>query len=299
MRGRTEEAIRLCSEGVCITLILEQGISFLLPCRPPVFMSVFPLSLSSSLLIPPLPWIPDVFLFLSLNGRQSDLVYLSPLVDGFPRGRKKEKEGARCSWCNERGAKMRLPPDDVIAGWPPPDYDHPQTRGPYLVLVQMILMPLALLALLARLYVRGCLMKKVGADDWLMLAAMVRFYPLLALLFESLGLTRCGIGVRHRDNNHRDPRVRGVRVEDSHLGSDGARPHARAEGVHRRADTISFRVRAGEDEYPDGVPAHCAVGLVVPTAHDWGSASCWGAHWDLLDRAVDAVHVSFLVYHWR
>jgi hypothetical protein len=69
--------------------------------------------------------------------------------------------------------KMRLPPADVVASWPPPDYENPDTQGPRLLTIQMILMPLALVALIARLYARVCLMKKAWIDDWLMLAAMV------------------------------------------------------------------------------------------------------------------------------
>jgi hypothetical protein len=68
--------------------------------------------------------------------------------------------------------KMRLPPADVVASWPPPDYENPDTQGPRLLIIQMILMPLALVALIARLYARVYLMKKAWIDDWLMLAAM-------------------------------------------------------------------------------------------------------------------------------
>lgn len=84
---------------------------------------------------------------------------------------------------------MRLPPKDVIATWPEPNYDDPDTKGPSLLVVQLCLMPLAMLALGARLYVRVFLMKKAGVDDWLMLGAMVRSPSLFFCFLDS---RRCG-----------------------------------------------------------------------------------------------------------
>lgn len=86
---------------------------------------------------------------------------------------------------------MRLPPDDMIATWPAPNYDNPETQGPYLLVVQLVMMPLALLALLARLYVRVYLMKKVWVDDWLMLSAMVRSLSISFCLSRALLCASC------------------------------------------------------------------------------------------------------------
>lgn len=69
---------------------------------------------------------------------------------------------------------MRSPPPEVMATWPTPNYDDPETRGPALLIVELTIMPIAVLSLLARLYVRFFKVQKSGLDDWLMVAAMVR-----------------------------------------------------------------------------------------------------------------------------
>ncbi|KAF4987909.1 hypothetical protein FDECE_15250 [Fusarium decemcellulare] len=72
---------------------------------------------------------------------------------------------------------MRNPPPEVMATWPRPNYDDPEHRGPALLIVEVTIMSVAILTLLARLYVRIFKVNKSGLDDWLMLAAMVITRP--------------------------------------------------------------------------------------------------------------------------
>ncbi|KAK4655199.1 hypothetical protein QC762_300290 [Podospora pseudocomata] len=66
---------------------------------------------------------------------------------------------------------MRLPPPEVRASWPPANYENPETRGPALLIIQLIMLPIALIVLLLRFYVRISIMGKVESDDWFMVAA--------------------------------------------------------------------------------------------------------------------------------
>lgn len=68
---------------------------------------------------------------------------------------------------------MRDVPADVRATWPDPNYDNPVRRGSALVVVETCLVSLALLTLLARMYVRLVVVKACGPDDWIMVVAMV------------------------------------------------------------------------------------------------------------------------------
>ncbi|KAM0348628.1 hypothetical protein ACHAPU_004063 [Fusarium lateritium] len=68
---------------------------------------------------------------------------------------------------------MRNPPLDVVVTWPKPNYDNPEHRGPTLLIVEITIVSVAILTLLARLYVRIYKVNKSGLDDWLMLAAMI------------------------------------------------------------------------------------------------------------------------------
>lgn len=67
---------------------------------------------------------------------------------------------------------MRNPPPSVIASWPTPNYVNPVSRGPALLIVELTIGSIAIVTLLARLYVRIFKVNKSGLDDWLMLAAM-------------------------------------------------------------------------------------------------------------------------------
>lgn len=68
---------------------------------------------------------------------------------------------------------MRNPPPSVIASWPTANYVNPVSRGPALLIVELTIGSIAIVTLLARLYVRIFKVNKSGLDDWLMLAAMV------------------------------------------------------------------------------------------------------------------------------
>lgn len=67
---------------------------------------------------------------------------------------------------------MRFPPPEVMAAWPTPNYKDPETRGPALMIVELVALPLALICVVLRLYVRIHLIKRSGWDDWLMVAAV-------------------------------------------------------------------------------------------------------------------------------
>jgi len=77
---------------------------------------------------------------------------------------------------------MRLPPPEVKATWPKPNYIDPETRGPALLIVELTVLPIALIVLVLRLYVRCIVLKNSGWDDWLMVCAAV-CVPLLPRSF--------------------------------------------------------------------------------------------------------------------
>lgn len=70
---------------------------------------------------------------------------------------------------------MRQPPPDVVAAWPEPDYLHPASRGPALLIVELSIVSLASVVLAGRLYCRLAIMRNAGLDDALAVVAMVRF----------------------------------------------------------------------------------------------------------------------------
>lgn len=67
---------------------------------------------------------------------------------------------------------MRFPPPEVIASWPKPNYKDPENRGPALLIVELTALPLAIICVALRLYVRIHVIKRSGWDDWLMVAAV-------------------------------------------------------------------------------------------------------------------------------
>jgi len=68
---------------------------------------------------------------------------------------------------------MRNPPPEVYLSWPAPNYVDPETRGPMLVVVPVVLVIISFLIVALRLYTRVVLIKSVGADDWLIGASTV------------------------------------------------------------------------------------------------------------------------------
>jgi len=69
---------------------------------------------------------------------------------------------------------MRFPPPSVVATWPPPNYVDPIKRGPALLIVELITLPLAVIFVSLRVYVRTQMLRKCWWDDWLMVGATVR-----------------------------------------------------------------------------------------------------------------------------
>ena len=72
------------------------------------------------------------------------------------------------------GVNMILPPLEVIASWPLPNYDDPITRGPAPIIFNLVLFPLVCFFIALRMYTRLCISKSFGLDDWLILATLVR-----------------------------------------------------------------------------------------------------------------------------
>ncbi|KAF2098225.1 hypothetical protein NA57DRAFT_66600 [Rhizodiscina lignyota] len=68
---------------------------------------------------------------------------------------------------------MRFPPPAVLATWPKPNYAHPVTRGPALMIVDLTLLSLALICISLRLWVRTRWLRKSWWDDYLMVFAAV------------------------------------------------------------------------------------------------------------------------------
>jgi len=68
---------------------------------------------------------------------------------------------------------MRLPPLEVIASWPTPNYDDPVTRGPAPIIFNLVLFPLVCFFMALRMYTRLRISKSFGRDDWLIFAALV------------------------------------------------------------------------------------------------------------------------------
>lgn len=68
---------------------------------------------------------------------------------------------------------MRSPPPEVMAKWPKPNYAHPTTRGSGLLIVELTLVPIALIVVVLRLWIRIGWLRKSWWDDWLMFAAVI------------------------------------------------------------------------------------------------------------------------------
>ncbi|KAK3399596.1 kinetochore complex Sim4 subunit Fta1-domain-containing protein [Sordaria brevicollis] len=67
---------------------------------------------------------------------------------------------------------MRIPPQEVRDQWPEPNYTNPERR-PGLVIVEAIMLPVSLMFVALRMYVRARLLRKTGWDDWLMIIATI------------------------------------------------------------------------------------------------------------------------------
>jgi len=68
---------------------------------------------------------------------------------------------------------MRIPPPEVIASWPTPNYIDPKdVRGNELLIVSSVFFPLALAMVALRMYTRLRISKCFGVDDVLLLMAV-------------------------------------------------------------------------------------------------------------------------------
>ncbi|KAH8731068.1 hypothetical protein GQ44DRAFT_699292 [Phaeosphaeriaceae sp. PMI808] len=68
---------------------------------------------------------------------------------------------------------MRSPPPEIRKTWPKPNYVNPVTRGSTLMAVELTLLPIAMVVVFLRMWVRVGWLKKAWYDDYLMLLAMV------------------------------------------------------------------------------------------------------------------------------
>ena len=69
---------------------------------------------------------------------------------------------------------MRHPPPEVAASWPAPNYTDPETRGPALIIVELIAVSVSTICLAMRLYVKARILRSIAWDDWLIIGAAVR-----------------------------------------------------------------------------------------------------------------------------
>ena len=68
---------------------------------------------------------------------------------------------------------MRAAPPAVRASWPKPNYVDPVKRGPGLMIVELTLVPIALIVVCLRLWIRIGWLHKSWWDDWLIAIAMI------------------------------------------------------------------------------------------------------------------------------
>jgi hypothetical protein len=68
---------------------------------------------------------------------------------------------------------MQLPPVDVLITWPQGNYNNPsEVRGPAILILTVIFVPLLVILVALRIYTRLRLSKNFGADDIAILAAV-------------------------------------------------------------------------------------------------------------------------------
>lgn len=68
---------------------------------------------------------------------------------------------------------MKLPPPDVLATWPKPNYVDPVTRGDALLIVNVVFISLSFSIVLLRIFTRLRITGSFGIDDALIVVAMV------------------------------------------------------------------------------------------------------------------------------
>jgi hypothetical protein len=73
---------------------------------------------------------------------------------------------------------IEIPPD-VVAGWPAPNYAHPETKGPALPTIVLLFYVLASFGLGVRLYDKLKISQRFFAEDYLIILAMVSSTPIM------------------------------------------------------------------------------------------------------------------------
>lgn len=69
---------------------------------------------------------------------------------------------------------MQLPPTEVFLSWPRANYEHPsEIRGPAILIITVIAVPILLALVALRVYTRLRLTKNFGPDDTAIVAALV------------------------------------------------------------------------------------------------------------------------------
>lgn len=76
---------------------------------------------------------------------------------------------------------MKLPPADVLATWPKPNYVNPVTRGNALLIVNIVFIPLSFLVVSLRIFTRLRITGSFGVDDGLIVVSMVSSTPPLKM----------------------------------------------------------------------------------------------------------------------
>lgn len=71
-------------------------------------------------------------------------------------------------------ANMQLPPKSYLATLPPPNYINPERHPPATSIVNLIMLPLCTIVVALRIFSRVRVSKSFGADDILIIVAMVR-----------------------------------------------------------------------------------------------------------------------------
>ncbi|KAF3941829.1 hypothetical protein ABW19_dt0209601 [Dactylella cylindrospora] len=86
----------------------------------------------------------------------------------------------------------RVPPPEVVAAWPKPNYENPANRGHYLIAVEVVLFFLTAVVVLGRIYTRRWLIRSFGWDDWFIIPACIFC---LALTISTCLATTAGYGI--------------------------------------------------------------------------------------------------------
>lgn len=73
----------------------------------------------------------------------------------------------------ETQSTMQQPPDWVLASWPTPNYDNPETHGLKNVILNIVLYTILCCFMSLRIWTRTKLKASFGADDIMILCAMV------------------------------------------------------------------------------------------------------------------------------